>query len=428
MNKYIKGRFFMLLLVSAGVCGATAQHRLTLDECLEEALNNNVKMKNAGNDIEAARQDERQAFTRFFPTVSASGFAFDSNKPLISMDVAPGASMSMMKDGVAGGVSAGMPLFAGGQIVNTHKLSKLNIEVNRLKRNLSENEVRLTTEQYFWQAAVLKEKLNTIAAVEKQLASMRGDVTAAVDAGVADRNDLLQVKLRENETKNTRIKTENALGVTLSLLAQYIGHPSDSIDVDATFPYSLPGRPDSLFCSPEASLTTTSEYRLLESNVEAAKLKKRLAVGKNLPTVAVGTGYMYDNIMEKDHPFLIGFATVSVPLTAWWGGSHEVKKHELQLRNARNEFDDSSRMLLIKMRNAWNKLNDTYRQIELSLEAVNQSAENLRLHTDYYQAGTCTMSDLLEAQTIYINTRDSYAESMAQYEISKCEYLQATGR
>lgn len=137
---------------------------------------------------------------------------------------------------------------------------------------------------------------------------------------------------------------------------------------------------------------------------------------------------MYDNLMEKDHPFLIGFATVSVPLTAWWGGSHEVKKQELQLRNARNEFDDSSRMLLIKMRNAWNKLNDTYRQIELSLEAVNQSAENLRLHTDYYQAGTCTMSDLLEAQTIYINTRDSYAESMAQYEISKCEYLQATGR
>ena len=312
--------------------------------------------------------------------------------------------------------------------MNTHKLSKLNIEVNRLKRNLSENEVRLTTEQYFWQAAVLKEKLNTIAAVEKQLASMRGDVTAAVDAGVADRNDLLQVKLRENETKNTRIKTENALGVTLSLLAQYIGYPSDSIDVDATFSYSLPGRPDSLFCSPEASLTTTSEYRLLESNVEAAKLKKRLAVGKNLPTVAIGAGYMYDNLMEKDHPFLIGFATVSVPLTAWWGGSHEVKKQELQLRNARNEFDDSSRMLLIKMRNAWNKLNDTYRQIGLSLEAVSQSAENLRLHTDYYQAGTCTMSDLLEAQTIYINTRDSYAESMAQYEISKCEYLQATGR
>lgn len=418
----------MLLFAATWTCPTAAQHRLTLEECLEEARNNNVKMKNAGNDIEAARQDERQAFTRFFPTVSASGFAFDSNKPLVDVDVAPGASMSMMKDGVAAGLSAGMPLFTGGQIVNAHKLSKLNVEVNRLKRNMSENEVTLGTERYFWQAVVLKEKLNTIAAVEKQLASMRGDVSAAVDAGVTDRNDLLQVKLRENETKNERIQVENSLGVTLNLLAQYIGYPSDSIDVDATFSYSLPGRPDSLFCSPEASLTTTCEYRLLESNVEAAKLKKRLAVGKNLPTVAIGAGYVYENIMEKDHPFLIGFATVSVPLTAWWGGSHEVKKQELQLRNARNEFDDSSRMLLINMRNAWNKLNDTYRQIELSLEAVNQSAENLRLHTDYYQAGTCTMSDLLEAQTIYVRTRNNYAECMAQYEISKCEYLQATGR
>lgn len=31
MNKNIKGRGFMLLLASAVVCGATAQHRLTFE-------------------------------------------------------------------------------------------------------------------------------------------------------------------------------------------------------------------------------------------------------------------------------------------------------------------------------------------------------------------------------------------------------------
>ena len=50
-----------------------------------------------------------------------------------------------MKKGVVGGVSASMPLFTGGQIVNGNKLAKVNIQVNRLQYNQSENEVKLTT-------------------------------------------------------------------------------------------------------------------------------------------------------------------------------------------------------------------------------------------------------------------------------------------
>lgn len=57
-----------------------------------------------------------------------------------------------------------------------------------------------------------------------------------------------------------------------------------------------------------------------------------------------------------------------------------------------------------------------------------QASENLRLQKDYYQAGTCTMSDLLEAQSLYQQSRDRYVESHATYEVKKREYLQATGR
>ena len=62
----------------------------------------------------------------------------------------------------------------------------------------------------------------------------------------------------------------------------------------------------------EASLTLTPEYRLLQSNVKANKLQKRLAVGKNLPAVAIGAGYMYDDLMDHSHPFGITFPTVSL--------------------------------------------------------------------------------------------------------------------
>lgn len=38
------------------------------------------------------------------------------------------------------------------------------------------------------------------------------------------------------------------------------------------------------------------------------------------------------------------------------------------------------------------------------------------------------MSDLLQAQQLYQQSCDKYAEAYSKYEISKTEYLQATGR
>lgn len=153
-----------------------------------------------------------------------------------------------------------------------------------------------------------------------------------------------------------------------------------------------------------------------------------MTVGKNLPSVAVGAGYMYDNLMDKSHPFAVGFVSVSVPLSGWWGGSHAIKKQKLQVMNAENRLADNSELLVIAMQKAWTDLQDAYKQILIAHNSIEQSTENLRLNEDYYHAGTTTMSDLLDAQTLFRQSRDRYAEAWSQYEIKKTEYLQATGR
>ena len=101
---------------------------------------------------------------------------------------------------------------------------------------------------------------------------------------------------------------------------------------------------------------------------------------------------------------------------------------KLQVRNAENQLADQSELLLIRMQNTWNAVTDAYKQVEIAVESISQATENLRLQSDYYHAGTCTMSDLLEAQSLYQQSRDNYVESYAQYEVKKREYLQATGR
>ena len=414
------------LLLAAS--SAQAQRLMTAEQAVSDALQNNVRMKNADNDLEAARQAKKQAFTKYFPTVSATGIGCMADKGLLEMSLAPGMEMSMMKNGIMGGVSAQLPLFTGGRILNANRLADVGVETSRQQRRVSQNEVALTAETYFWQAVMLKEKLKTVEAVERQLDKFAKDADAAVAAGVSDRNDLLQVNLRKNETRSNRITLENALTTAKRLLAQYTGHDGDSIDVSADMSGSLPPSPLQLYAEPQTALTQTAEYALLEQNVKANRLKYKMTVGQNLPTVAIGGGYMYDDLMDKSHQFWLGFATVSIPLSGWWGGSHEMKKQRLAVRNAENTLQDNSQLLVIGMENKWNDMNDAYRKIGIAMESIAQAEENLRLHDDYYRAGTATMSDLLEAQTLYQNSRSAYVEAYAEYQIKKREYLQATGQ
>ena len=398
----------------------------SLDECIAEAVKNNLSLRNADNQIAMSAEQRKEAFTKYFPTVSATGGGFISNQGLMQMELG-GMGVSLAKNGLVGGVTAMQPVFAGGQIVNGNKLAKVGEDVSRLQRNMSENEVRLSAEQYYWNIVMLKEKLHTLDQVEKQLVRVEADAQAAVDAGIRNRNDLLQVQLRKNETRTSRIQVENAEATMRDLLAQVMGHPNETIDVNSNAD-AKPEAPQQFYQSPESSLPLTNEYQLLDKQIEANKLQYKLSVGKNLPSVAVGGGYLYNNVMDKSQSNLIGMFTVSVPISSWWGGSHDMKRQKLQIANSENEKRDKGELLMVKMRKAWNDMNDAYKQVAIARESIAQSEENLRLNTDYYQAGTATMSDLLDAQTLYQQSRDKYVESFTNYEMKKREYLQATGR
>lgn len=420
-------RIMMLILCLAMFGKMDAQRAYTLEECRGMALDNNAKMRNARNDKAAAMEQKRQAMTAFFPNVSATGAAFNANKGLVEAELMPGMAMSLIKNGVVGGITATQPLFAGGQIVNSNRLAKTAVEVAEISEEKQRNEINMRTEQLVWQIATLREKQRTLVLLNRMLCRLEGDVEAAVKAGVANRNELLQVQLKKNEVESSAVAVGNGLSLSLMVLAQHVGADTADFDVAVEVPESLPQSPMALKRDHDKSLRGTVSYRLLEKNVEAGQLQKRIEVGKRLPSVAVGAGYMYDNLMDKDHAFAMAFATVSVPISDWWGGSHAIKRQRLKVENAENDLRDGSQQLIIAMQSAWNELDNAYRLMEIAHRSIAQSAENLRLNEQYYKAGTSTMSDLIEAQSLYQQSCDKYAEQYAQYQIKQLEYKQATG-
>ncbi len=435
-------------------CGFVSAQTYTLEQLMDSALHNNIAIRSAQYDIEAASQQRKEAFTKYFPNVSGTGLWFNANKgmaqttltpselipPEVATSLAPLAqflpeealaalanpvSISMMKNGTIAGVQAVQPVFAGGQIVYGNKLAKVGEDVSRLQMQLSENEVEKTTEQYFWQLASMQEKMKTVEAVEALLNDICKDVDVAVRAGVAMRNDLLQVQLRQNDVASQKLKISNGLSLVRMLLSQYCGLRDTSFvisyQIDAVSPIGI--KQDH-----QQALLGTAEYRLLGKQVEAADLQKKIAIGKNLPSVAVGAGFNYHNLLEKDHSFGMVFATVSVPISDWWGGSHAIKRKKLEQQQAQEQLYDNAELLKIRMQSAWNSVEESYQQLLLAQRSIEQAEENLRLNRDYYNAGMSRMSDLLEAQMLYQQSCDKRTDAFAEYQNKLLEYRQATGQ
>ena len=153
-----------------------------------------------------------------------------------------------------------------------------------------------------------------------------------------------------------------------------------------------------------------------------------MTVGQNLPSVAVGAGYNYHNLLENDHTFGMVFATVSVPITDWWGGSHAIMRKKIEYQKAVDEQHDKAQLLQIRMQNAWNNVEEARQQLDIAKRSIEQAEENLRLNRNFYHAGTSKMSDLLEAQLLYQQSLDRRTDAYADYQNKLLEYRQATGQ
>lgn len=440
-----------LVITVASFAFCQAQQTYRLEQICDLARNNNIAIKTAKHNIQAAQLQRKEAFTNYFPNVSATGMWFNANKGMMETSINPQEvipqelgmalaqsfppealaslanpiDVSMMKNGTIASVTAVQPVYAGGRIINGNRLAKVGEEVSHLQLELSENDVEKTAKQYFWQLASLQEKIKTINASQALLSTFHKDTELAVNVGVAMRNDLLQVQLRENELVSQKMKLNNGISMVKMMMCQYCGLRDTAFaityDTDVVPPSALKQNHD-------LAVLNTTEYKLLGKQVEATRLQEKITWGQNMPQVAVGAGYNYHNLLDKNHSFAMVFATVNIPISGWWGGSHANNRSRLETQKAREQLVDNTQLLIIRMQNAWNGVEEAYNQYKLAQLSIDQASENLRLNKDYYNAGISKMSDLLEAQLLYQKACDQRTDAFIEYQTKILEYRLATGQ
>lgn len=438
----MKIKYSLLSLILFGVstiASAQNKHILSLEECKERALRYNADIQTGKIDIEAARQTQKEAFTKYFPKISAGAATYKADDDLVKTNIPDltefglpitAMEVGMLEEGNLVTVSAMQPVFAGGQIVNSNKLAKTATEASVLQLDMTTDKVELETENYYWKIVSLKEAEKTVNILDTLLHSLHKDVSLAIDAGITTQNDLLTVQLKQNELQSTRLQVENGIRLSCMALCQYIGLPLDSAEyIDVPEYASEIKTPGDYLVDHKTALPSLSTFKLLEKNVEAYKLKRKISLGQQLPTVGVGVSYAYEDLMfDKSRNHFIMMATVSVPISDWWGGSHKIKRAKLEEQKALRQQQDGNEKLQLKMQQSWNLLTESYKQIILAESAVKESEENLRMQTNNYRTGVSSLSELLDAQSLFQTSRNRYTDACIDYQIKVTQYLQDTGR
>lgn len=425
MNKI----YLIILIMCTVTIYLSAQTKYSLDDCKQLAIENNKKIKNSQLGINAAKEARKEAFTNYFPSVSASGFGFKAKDPLVALNMG-GMPVNFLDDGMTAAVTVTQPIFVGGKIVYGNKLAGLGVEVNQLQAKLSENDVLLNTENLYWQLVSLYEKEKTLDVIDAQLDVLLKDVELSYKIGLITNNDVLKVKLKKNEIASNRINLDNSIKLVKMSICQQIGIELATSD---TFEITIPDiekveSPIAYYVDHKNALPNRMESKLLDKNVEASRLQTKMKRADYLPTVAIGATYYKENFIDDWNGNGAVFVSVSIPVSGWWGGSHAIKQQKVKEQIAYNDKLDMEEQLLLQMQKVKNELDNAYKQILLAKEAIEQSTENLRLNNDYYKVGTVTLTDVLDAQTLLQQSRDKYVETYSAYEKKRFEYIQVTGR
>ena len=374
-----------------------SQTVLTLDECIRLAKENNKRMEVSEQQLQASLFEKRSTKALFLPSLSLTGNALYSTAdgsyssgmgqlPVLGADGIP-TGQSALFPGIdlaydlgwiySGGVKVEQPVYMGGKIRTSYRMAKIGDEIARQNKRLTESEVVVETSRAYAGVVRAKELVLVAESYNELLTELMRTVESARKHGMKSQNDVLKVKVKLNESEL---------------------------------------------------------YLMLEQQNELAKQKIAVARSEHLPQVGLVGQYGYLNGIELNGRklldswnFLVG-VQVSIPIFDFGHRTNKIKSAKAQYTQVQAEREDTNERLTLEMTQSFNNLDEAFLEKRLAESSVVSAEENLRASRLQYEKGVETLSDYLEAQTLWQQAMQTQVEARINCYLRWLEYQKAVGK
>ena len=168
--------------------------------------------------------------------------------------------------------------------------------------------------------------------------------------------------------------------------------------------------------------------QLLDTWVEKSEIEKKIARASMQPVVLLGGTANYSKLLAEWHSKAIAFATVQIPISAFWSERRMYNWKKVEVEKAKDFRQDKRELISLQIQDAWDNLESTYRQTQIAKKSVERSEENLRINREHYLNGMTNMTELLDAQRQWQQALTSRNAANSEYLQAKTRYLILTGR
>lgn len=437
----MKQLFLLALLLAAPIQAQQTPQRLSLEEALRTAEENNPAYRSVQSDVKVASARERQSLGAFLPTVSAglsvSGSAarrWVGTDPFGNPLPSERAIEQTTGSGVQG-IDLYLPLFERGRIGELRAardeeaatLAQVRLEAGRLRgevtrryqdalraERLIEMEARLLTSA--------RERLDATQRLFRIAAQGRGELLGA-EAEVARQEQALQ--RARGEARKAMLALAEMMGVMDAAEAELSSEPLAVFD------------PSGLNADSLVALALRTHPRMEEAtSAEAAAAHRTAAArGQRWPTVGARAGWsrstfgsrddaisVLDPSFRADRSLSFGLS-LSLPIFDQFRTSYSVALAEASRTRAGEAVRAARLSVEREVRSAFIDLENAHQGLQLAERASELSQERLEMAREQYRVSAIRFTDLqlvadraAEAEREALQARFSFANALASLE------------
>jgi outer membrane protein TolC len=419
---------------------------LTIDDVVRIGMEQSKMLRASMMEQQSARARAEEIDATQLPSVKLYGnyqrlSEVDPFRVSVPFSPEPITISPIVLDNYALRLSIQQPLFTGFRLHNTTRAAELSAEAAEFDYAASRADLVYQSKHAYWLLYQSIELKRVIDENVVRLEAFERDATLLLKAGLATRNDLLNIKVQLSNARLSQIDAAHNVRVAMMNLNNVIGQPLDTevrlvstpaadeagfiegfgvaLELHGLLGLAMAGRPD---------------LRALELRLHAGEASVTAAQGGWWPQVHLSGNYYESKPNARYLPTRNEFkdswdigVTVSVDIWNWGSTASQVEQAELQRKRLEFLHAQMKDNIVVEITAAHQRVAKAREKIEVAKVAVEQAGENAHSMEQKHRNGLATSSELLDADVALLRAETSLTSAQVEYEIERAALVKAVG-
>lgn len=408
--------------------------QLTLDKALELALDQNITVKIADQEIERIDWLKRENWYALLPAISSNAqYTNNILKPVFFSDFFPGGKMeigsthSYAVNGTMQVPILSMALFKSIQLTE--------IELKGALESARSTRIELISQvkNSFYGILMMEESLTVLEESYNNAKETADNIRLMYENGLVAEYDKIRSDVAVRNLTPTIAQAKSGLELAKMqfkvLLSLQVDLPVSLVGSISDYQQEMTNH--NLGVAP--SLEGNTNLRTLDIQLEMLNKSHELIRSQRLPSLAGFANYQLQMQNQEftfnemwSNSFAVGFA-IQIPIFNKLSITMKEKQTQVGIRQLQLQRELMESNLSISVKNSINEMNRARLQLESDKEAVSQAMKGYEIAKVRYNTGTGTLLELNDTEMALTNSRLNLNQTIYDYIRAKNEYEKVLG-